>query len=97
MNSATDSTELHCPLCSSPKLLVNFEKYRCFASDVYTDAFGSLSYTKCRTCGFVYTQPFVSLSALTYFYKKFYRVEGGFDKTSVKPLNDYTTERELLD
>lgn len=88
MSSATDSTELHCPLCSSPKLLVNFEKYRCFSSDV----FGGLSYTKCKTCGFVYTQPFVSPSALTHFYKEVYRSEGGIQKTPVRPLDDYAID-----
>ncbi len=91
MNSATDSTELHCPLCNSPKLLVNFEKYRCFASDVYADVFGGLSYTKCKTCGFVYTQPFVSPSALTCFYKKVYQPTFRMHKTAFKPLDDYAT------
>ena len=90
MSSVADSTERRCPLCNSPKLLINFEKYHCFT--VYTDIFGDLFYTKCRDCGFVYTQPFVSPSALAYFYKEFYRSEGGFDKTPVRPLDDYTTD-----
>lgn len=80
MSSVADSTELRCPLCNSRRLLANSEKYRCFSSDVYTAVFGGLSYTKCKTCSFVYTQPFVSPSALAYFYKAGYRFEGGFDK-----------------
>lgn len=96
MSSMAISSELHCPLCNSPELLTNFETYRCFASDVYTDIFGGLSYTKCRSCGFVYTQPFVSPGALAGFYEKFYRSEGGFQRTPVKPIDDYTTDTRGL-
>ena len=92
MSSVADSTEFRCPLCNSPELITNFEKYRCFSSDVYTDVFGGLSYTKCRTCSFVYTQPFVSRGPLADFYEKVYRSEGGVQRTPVKPLDDYTTD-----
>jgi hypothetical protein len=56
------------------------------------NVFGSLSYTRCMTCNFVYTQPYVSGDALTGFYEKIYYSEGGFQKKPASPLDDYTTE-----
>ena len=92
MSRVTDLTEGRCPLCNSPHLHVGFEKYRCFAQDVYTNIFGGLSYTKCKTCGFVYAQPFVSRSGMANFYEEVYRSESGIQKSPVRPINHYTMD-----